>query len=533
MNKWLWIIIPLIVISGLVGWRLKLKSEANAELVQQQGARQGMAPPVEITTAGSKEILSHLESVGTAESPYRVEISPKISGRIDYLVVREGDEVSKGQLLIKIDPSELQAQVLQQQASVAEARSRLAQAQLNQAPTEVSVRSQIQQQRASLRSAQAELNQVRRNFDSHVAAAEAGVSEMEARVRAAESQVVNARAQIEREQASLNNVKARFTRVENLYRQGFIAAQEVDDARTAVEVQTKVLEVAKSQLNAALASEKSAQAQLEAARSQAAIVRRKGEADIESARAHAAQAEAALKVAHADLARNPAYRQNLAALQANLQVAEAQLRQAQARMAETEIRAPIKGTITARNADPGTLATPGQPIIVLQHLDWLYVATALPQEQNRRVFVGQQAEVRFDALSNKTFKGKITHINPAADLQSRQFSLLIRLENPQRELKPGMYGKVFILTERVEAKVTVPREAVRTNRDGTPIVMVIDEENVAHERRVKTGVSDATSIQILEGIQSGDKVITLSNRPVRDGQKVQPASEPQGERRRQ
>jgi alpha-L-fucosidase 2 len=113
LNKWFWIIVPLMIIGVLVGWRLKLRSEANSELAQQQGARQGMAPPVEIATAERKAILSYIESVGTVESPYRVEISSKISGRIDYLVVREGDEVSKGQLLIKIDPSELQAQVLQ------------------------------------------------------------------------------------------------------------------------------------------------------------------------------------------------------------------------------------------------------------------------------------------------------------------------------------------------------------------------------------------------------------------------------------
>ncbi|HVL39141.1 MAG TPA: efflux RND transporter periplasmic adaptor subunit [Fimbriimonadaceae bacterium] len=530
IKKWLAIGLPLLVVGSLVGWRFVQKGQQEQELQQTQQARQGAVPAVEVAVAGPETIVASLSAVGTAESLHRVEISPKTSGRIEYLQVREGDQVRRGEVLVRIDPSELQAQVLQQQAALAEARSRLARAQINQAPTEVGVQSQIQQQRAALSSAQAEFTQVQRNQEAQIAAADAGVADARSKLTGAEAQVRNAEAELNRQQANLKNSEARLARVEELYRQGFIAAQEVDDARTAVEVQRRSVDVARGQVQAAQSAVSSAQSQVKAAESQAAIVRRTSTAAIETARARVRQAEAAVDVATANRAQSPAYRQNIAALASSVKAAEAQLAQARARLSETTLRSPIDGVVTARMGDPGALASPGQPVVVVQSMGSIYVSASVALEESAQAIVGTQVEVRFDALPDDVFRGPISHVNPAADLQSRRVSFRVLLDNPAQRIKPGMFGRVEVPTRRVAAEVTVPREALRTTPDGAATVTVVDAADNAHVREVETGAANGRYVQITRGIQAGERVVTLAYRPVRDGQKVSVGRPEQGER---
>ncbi len=520
LKKWLLVLVPLSVIGALVGWRFSQKGAQDKELAAQAGQRQGTAPSVEVAVAGSRVIRESLDAVGTAESPFRVQIAPKTTGRIEYLQVREGDAVQAGQVLVRIDTSELESAVTQQAANVAETRSRLAQAALNQGPTEVGVRSQIQQQNALLTSAQADYNQVQRNYESQVAAADAAVADVEGRVASAEAQVRNAQAEIEREQASLGNAETRLARIQSLYSQGFLAAQELDDAKTATEVQRKSVDVARGQLAAANSAVASVKSQLSGSRNQAQITRRKGLADIESAKSRVSSARAAVNVASAGKAQNPAFRQNLAALESSVRAAEAQLQQARTRLGETVLTSPIAGTITARSADPGALASPGSPVLVVQHLGWLYVSATVPVEQSGSVMPGRQVQIKFDAVPNQTFTGPITHVNPAADVASRKVSFRVKLANDARLLKPGMFAKLSIPTAQVDATVSVPKEAVKVGDDGKATVTVIGPENEASVREVQLGASDEKFTQIVSGVEPGDKVVTLAYRPVRDKQEV-------------
>lgn len=519
MKKWLAIGIPLLLLGLLVAWRFSSKKAQEAQATQQMGQRRGMAANVEVAKASPAVLVETLDAVGTAESPYRVLISPKTTGRIEALTVREGDRVKAGQVLVRMDPAELQAAVYQQEAGVAEARSRLAQAQLGRGPTEAGVSGAISQQRAAVASARTDLAQVRRNYDALVSSAESSVQDADARVASSAALVGNAKAQLGREQASLKNAQARLSRVENLYRQGFIAAQDVDDARTAVEVQRGAVEVASGQVTASESALRSAQAVRSSAQQQLGIARRKALADIEASKARLAQAEAALRLASANRAQTPAFAQNVAALTAAVRAAEAQLRQARARAAETALRSPIDGTVTARTADPGSLASPGQAVLTVQFLEWMYVTTSLPIERAADVTKGRQAEVRFDALPGRTFVGVVTNVNPAAELQSRQFAVRVRLSNVDQALRPGMFGRVSFVLRRIPAKVTVPREAVSKGPEGDTVA-IVGSDQTAKVVPVRTGAQDEKRVEILSGVKPGDTVVVLSYQPVRDGQKV-------------
>jgi RND family efflux transporter MFP subunit len=111
-------------------------------------------------------------------------------------------------------------------------------------------------------------------------------------------------------------------------------------------------------------------------------------------------------------------------------------------------------------------------------------------------------------------------VNPAADPQSRQFGVKVRLENKNHILRPGMYGHLAIVTHKTKAQVVVPTEAVLTAPDGTTTVAVVDDKSVIHVRPVKLGVRDTKGIEILDGVSLGEQVVVLTFNTLKDKQKV-------------
>lgn len=545
LKRILIVVLPLALLGWLIVWRFDQKKAQEAKAfggppgAQARGGPGGSGPAgggggapggsgggrrapsnVEVAAAGPKEIVRTLEVVGTVESPYNVRLSPKTGGRIDYLEVREGTPVKAGEVLVRLDPTEIEGQVVQQQAAVAEAQSRLAQAQITQAPTNVGIATTILQQKANLASVQADYDQVRENYAAQVAAAQAAVTDAQAKVDAAEAQVANAKANLASAQANLENAKVRYDRVNSLYKQGFIAAQDVDDARTTMNVQAAAVKVAQGQVDAASSASRSAVAVKNAASNNAKIVERKGQADIAAAKARVDQARAQVTAANANQAQAPAYEANLAALRSSVAAAQAQLRQAEARRADTALRSPIDGIVTARAADPGSIASPGTAVLTIQSMKSLYVTSAVPVEQSAKVTVGTMVSFTLDALPGRTFNAPVAEVNPSADPQNRQFMIRLKIDNSDQKLRPGMYARLNIVLERERAAVAVPREAVKTASDGTKNVVVVDEKNVAHQVKVETGSEDPKTIEIVKGLADGERVVTLSYMPVRDGQQV-------------
>lgn len=527
MKRWLFITVPLVILGLLIAWRIQGHKAAAVSGAAQMAARGKMAPVVSVAVAEKRDLVKSLEAVGTVEAPMNVKVSAEVSGRIIFLQAREGDRVRRGEVLVRIDASELRAQVAQRRAALAQEKHRLAQAQITQAPTDASVVMDVRQQEAALATARARLNQVTRSHEAQIAAAEATVTDLDAKISSAVAAIENAEAAMRSAQAHLENARTHLKRVTELHQQGYTAAQDVDDARTTVSVQQAALDVAAGQLRAAKAQRESAQAQKQAALKQVEIIRTKGEADIAAAQADVAQAEAALEYARANTARKPAYQQNLAALQASVEAAQASLENAQAQLAQTTISSPVDGFVTARHMDPGAVATPGQAILNVQEIQQVWVNAPVPEEAQRGIQIGQEATVRFDALAGRQFSGRVSHINPAADPNTRQFTVRVQLDNAQGIIKPGMFARVTIPIARTLGAVVVPLEAIQ-QENGTAAVMVVGDDSVAHRRVVKADTSDPRGVVVSEGLQPGEKVIILSTFPIRDGQEVRTGGDREG-----
>jgi RND family efflux transporter MFP subunit len=279
------------------------------------------------------------------------------------------------------------------------------------------------------------------------------------------------------------------------------------------------VDVAKAQVNAANAGEDSARAQLAAAKQQADLARSKGQSDVRAARAKYSQSRSALVNARANSAQKPAYQANLAALQADVESAAAAVMTSQVQLDETTLRSPIDGFVTARLMDPGSLASPSQPILTLQSIRQVWANIPVPEEEIGRVTLGQTATVTIDSLPNTPFAGKVVQINPSADPASRDFTVRIALDNGRELIRPGMYARVALVTEHVPHALAVPNEAIQTDADGT-FAWVIGDDGAIHRQAVATGVSDDNGIAVLSGLSPGMKVVTTFTGHLKDGQTV-------------
>jgi HlyD family secretion protein len=518
MKRWIAVAIPVAIVLGLIGWRLEQKAGETAGQAKSRDLRKNAPVPVTTVSAARRDIVERFESIGNVESPFNVKVAPKTTGRITYLELREGDRVTQGQVLARIDTAAIEAQVRQQQAQVAEARYRLAQARITQAPTNVSVQSQMRQQEATLSSANASYAQAVSNDSAQRQTAEAMVADAQGRVNSATASVANAQAVVGSAEANLANARSKFNRINDLYKQGFTAAQDVDDARTTVTVQEGAVEVAKGGLNVAKAQLESARAQQNSAQQQARIAVTKGKTDIVAAGAQVKQAKATLATARANIVQEPAYRQNLSALQAAVDAALAQLHSAQAQLSDAVLLSPVSGYVTDRFLDPGAMASPSQPVLAVQAVRQVFVSVPTPEDVATRMVLGDTGTIRLDSLPGKTFTGKVTQVNAAADASSRQFVVRLIVDNPAGLLKPGTFARASIVTRRIKGALVLPREAVTRSRDSVTVTTVKDD--IASIRPVTTGPSDSSGIAIESGLQTGEKVVVMSAAPLRDGQKV-------------
>jgi len=510
---------PLIIILALVFWRLASNRAAAADTAKSQSSRKNAAASVDLAVAGPQTLTTNLEAVGTVMSPFKVDISPKVAGRIDFLEVREGDVVTKGQVLVRINPSDLTGATLEQQAAVSEAKAKLAQAEITKNSNDMTIKGSINQEQANLDTAKAEYQQAQQTYEAQVQTARSAVVDATAKVSSAQSDIRNNQAKVASAQADANNSKLKWQRQAKMLDAGYVAQQAVDDAYAAYQVSAKAVDVAQAALEGSQSALDSSKAQLDSANQQLSITKKKASVDVQTALAKVKQAQSQLDVAKAGLAGTAAYEANLDALREGVKSAQAQLDQAKAKEGETILTSTIDGTVTARNADPGSIANVGSAVVTVQFLKWLFVTVSLPIENANVVRQGIDVSLSFDAFPGRIWHGKISQVNPVADPQSRQFTFQVRMDNPDGSLRPGMFSKVLVPASSVQADVAVPKGAVDTSA-GSPVVRVVDKDGVVSVRQVKVGASAGDYTQILDGVKAGEQVVKLSYTPLKDGAKV-------------
>ena len=207
-------------------------------------------------------------------------------------------------------------------------------------------------------------------------------------------------------------------------------------------------------------------------------------------------------------------------------VAKAQLTSTQARLDElsvtlsdTSVLSPVDGFVGRRNLDSGAFAGTNNPIISVVDIGTVRMVANLVEKDFRRVTSGAPALVEVDAFPGEQFTGHVSRVAPVFDPATRTATMEIEVPNPGFRLKPGMYARVRLTTERKPDALTVARAAV-VDLQGRRGVYVVEDGDVARFQEVTTGLSDPNRVEILTGVTEGTRVVTTGALAIRDGERV-------------
>ncbi|HWG21521.1 MAG TPA: efflux RND transporter periplasmic adaptor subunit [Terracidiphilus sp.] len=192
------------------------------------------------------------------------------------------------------------------------------------------------------------------------------------------------------------------------------------------------------------------------------------------------------------------------ALRAQGNSAKAQASGARAMLEYTRIRAPFAGVVTARMADPGSLAAPGVPLLQVDSAGPLQLQATLDESAIAAVHVGMKIQVSIDGAPTASPAGTVAQIIPAADPASHTFLIKIDLA-ASKQLRAGMYGTAEVPMGAHPA-ILAPNSSIVV-RGSLPCAYVLDGNGVAQLRYVTLGAVQGNLVEILSGISSGEKLV--------------------------
>ncbi len=194
-------------------------------------------------------------------------------------------------------------------------------------------------------------------------------------------------------------------------------------------------------------------------------------------------------------------------IQYELEALEASYNLASLELDYTQIRAPISGVVSERYVKLGNTITVGEPVFRVTSFEPLVAYLHIPEREYRQISPGQPVRIDIDALAGAQIFSDVTRVSPIVDPDTGTFKITIEIDDAERRIKPGMFGRMSIVYDVHENALQVPRSAI-VEEIGTTSVFVV-EEDVALRRPVTTGFSANGMIEIIDGIDDNENVITV------------------------
>ncbi|MEJ2025193.1 MAG: efflux RND transporter periplasmic adaptor subunit [Deltaproteobacteria bacterium] len=339
----------------------------------------------------------------------------QVNGRVQRVLVDDGQKVEKGELLAELDKAEFVSRRDQAAANVKLAEENLAKSKAMLAlyretlPAEVS------------------------RAEANVAALKAGFQELETGPRTQE--VTQARRTFEAAKLTMENAKKDKTRYDRLYAKKIVSEKERDAMQLKYETSLKYYQKAKEALS----------------------LLREGfrKESIEAGRAKLTEGLAALRQARSNLQKITIAEQDVKTAEAGVEAARAALSLADTQLAYTALQAPFSGSVTSRDVEPGEVVTPGREVISIADLSEVDLKIFVGEKEIGKVKPGQKVEVKTDTFPEKTYEGRVSYISPEAEftpkiIQTHKervklvYLVKVTLPNPDLELKSGMPADAWL-----------------------------------------------------------------------------------------
>jgi RND family efflux transporter MFP subunit len=195
---------------------------------------------------------------------------------------------------------------------------------------------------------------------------------------------------------------------------------------------------------------------------------------------------------------------NLEAVRAQTDAARAQENGARTMMSYTRLVAPFAGVVTARMADPGTMAAPGVPLLQVDQAGALQLQASVDESAISAIHKGMKVPVAIDGGSPGNLAGTVAEIVPAADPSSHSF--LVKIDLPSStQMRAGMYGTAMFANGTKQA-ILIPRSAV-VSRGSLSCAYVLDSQGIAQLRYLTLGSPQGDLVEVLSGVSAGEKLV--------------------------
>lgn len=448
-------------------------------------------------TERKAKLVSTVTASGEVRPVGFINLTSEVQGRIQEIYVKEGDQVKKGQPLVRLDPTQLEYSTDAQLAALQAAQN------------------EAQVARSQVLAAENQLSQAQQALNAAQASADAAVQQ----VATARQQVVAAQTDVDRAAIELNAAKRELKRAEDLLESNVISKAEYDQAKDRVATAETALRNAEARL-----------------RSQQIAVQ-EAEARLKELRARVAQQEVAVEDA-----RRAVKAANFSA-ESSAKRAEQQaslFRGQRSQRDKTLQLAPIDGIIADIPSKVGTFAVAGlstTPLLTIADMSTINVEVKVSEAEIDKVEVGQKAKVRVDAFPDREILGEVTQKTPLAigksqttsglstninTQEAKEFRVVIKLteipEDVRSNLNPGMSATATITTQVVENVITVPLQAIvekkveesnanQADKTKPPKGVFVNENGRARFVEITTGITGEVEIEVKSGLSEGQEVI--------------------------
>jgi multidrug efflux pump subunit AcrA (membrane-fusion protein) len=242
---------------------------------------------------------------------------------------------------------------------------------------------------------------------------------------------------------------------------------------------------------------------------------------VDEAEVSYAQAKAAFDTAqqHLQALQSVGGKEQINTATAQVEAARGHFESAQAQASYGEIHSPITGVVTDRPLYPGEMAAAGTPMLTVMDVSKVVARINMAQDQARNVKVGNEATIT-PADGGELVTGRVTIVSPASDQNSTTVQVWVQADNPGEKLHAGQSVHVSIVAATLEGATVIPAAAVLPNAEGETIVLIVDDKNVAHEKVVQIGVREPEMVQIVAGVEVGERVVTQGGLGLEDKTKV-------------
>lgn len=184
----------------------------------------------------------------------------------------------------------------------------------------------------------------------------------------------------------------------------------------------------------------------------------------------------------------------------------------------TAIRAPIDGVVTQRMIKTGNMIGMDQQAFRVSDFDPIQAILFVPEHERSKIQKGQKAILSADALPGYEFQGKVERISPTVDPATGTFRVTVFLNDELDMLRPGMFGRIKITYDTRLNTRMIPKAAV-INEDESQSVFVV-RDSLAFRKKIRTGYANGVNIEILEGLEDGELVVTTGQGSLSDSTKV-------------